>query len=59
MNILVLLRMVPDVIEELEIASDGKSLDLEFLPGLDPVLLADLRGQDDLALRGHHRFHAW
>jgi len=31
MNILVLLRMVPDVIEELEIASDGKSLDLEFL----------------------------
>lgn len=31
MNILVLLRMVPDVIEELEVASDGKSLDVEFL----------------------------
>lgn len=31
MNILVLLRMVPDVVEELEVASDGKSLDTEFL----------------------------
>jgi electron transfer flavoprotein beta subunit len=31
MNILVLLRMVPDVIEELEVASDGKSLDVETL----------------------------
>jgi len=31
MNILVLLRMVPDVIEELEVGSDGKSLDTEFL----------------------------
>lgn len=30
MNILVVLRMVPDVVEELEIAPDGKSLDLEF-----------------------------
>jgi electron transfer flavoprotein beta subunit len=31
MKILVLLRMVPDVIEELEVASDGTSLDDEFL----------------------------
>jgi electron transfer flavoprotein beta subunit len=31
MNILVLLRMVPDVIEELEVASDGKSLDVDTL----------------------------
>src|SRR3989337_516301 len=31
MNILVLLKMVPDVIEELEVASDGKALDTEFL----------------------------
>jgi len=31
MKILVLLRMVPDVIEELEVASDGKSLDVETL----------------------------
>jgi len=29
-NILVVLRMVPDVVEELEIAPDGKSLNLEF-----------------------------
>ena len=31
MNILVLLKMVPDVIEELEVAPDGKALDTEFL----------------------------
>ena len=31
MHILVLLKMVPDVVEELEIASDGKALDLEYL----------------------------
>ena len=31
MNIIVLLRMVPDVVEELEIAADGKSLALESL----------------------------
>ncbi len=31
MKILVVLRMVPDVIEELEVASDGRSLDDEFL----------------------------
>lgn len=31
MNILVLLKMVPDVVEELEIAPDGKSLDTSFL----------------------------
>lgn len=31
MNILVLLRMVPDVVEELEIAPDGKALDTEYL----------------------------
>lgn len=31
MNILVLLRMVPDVVEELEVAPDGKSLNDEFL----------------------------
>jgi electron transfer flavoprotein beta subunit len=29
-NLLVVLRMVPDVVEELEIAPDGKSLNLEF-----------------------------
>ena len=31
MNILVLLKMVPDVVEELEVAGDGKSLDASFL----------------------------
>lgn len=31
MNILVLLRMVPDVVEELEIAPDGRALDTEYL----------------------------
>ena len=31
MNILVLLKMVPDVVEELEVAADGKSLNAEFL----------------------------
>lgn len=31
MNILVLLRMVPDVVEELEIAPDGNALDLDAL----------------------------
>lgn len=31
MNILVLMRMVPDVVEELEVAADGKRLDTEFL----------------------------
>jgi len=31
MNIVVLLKMVPDIVEELEVAPDGKSLDLEFL----------------------------
>ncbi len=31
MNILVLLKMVPDVVEELEVAGDGKSLDTEVL----------------------------
>jgi electron transfer flavoprotein beta subunit len=31
MNILVLLKMVPDVVEELEVAADGKSLDTSFL----------------------------
>ena len=31
MNILVLLKMVPDVVEELELDPGGKSLDLEFL----------------------------
>jgi len=31
MNILVLLRMVPDVVEELELAADGKSLEQESL----------------------------
>ena len=31
MNILVLLKMVPDVVEELEVAADGKSLNHEFL----------------------------
>jgi electron transfer flavoprotein beta subunit len=30
MHILVLLKMVPDVVEELEIASDGKALDLDY-----------------------------
>ncbi len=31
MNIVVLIRMVPDVVEELEVAPDGKSLDTEYL----------------------------
>ena len=31
MKIVVLLKMVPDVVEELEVASDGKSLNTEFL----------------------------
>jgi electron transfer flavoprotein beta subunit len=31
MNVLVLLKMVPDVVEELEVAADGKSLDTSFL----------------------------
>ena len=31
MNILVLLKMVPDVVEELEIAADGRALDLDYL----------------------------
>jgi electron transfer flavoprotein beta subunit len=31
MNILVLLKMVPDVVEELEVAADGKTLNTEFL----------------------------
>lgn len=31
MNLIVLMRMVPDVVEELEVAPDGKSLDTEFL----------------------------
>lgn len=31
MKTLVLVKMVPDVVEELEVAADGKSLDLEFL----------------------------
>jgi len=30
-NIIVLMRMVPDVVEELEVAPDGKALDMEFL----------------------------
>jgi len=31
MKILVLMKMVPDIVEELEVAGDGKSLDQEFL----------------------------
>ena len=31
MHILVLLKMVPDVVEDLDIAPDGKALDLEYL----------------------------
>ena len=31
MDILVLLKMVPDVVEELEVAADGKSLNTDFL----------------------------
>lgn len=31
LNILVVLKMVPDVVEELEVADDGASLDTEFL----------------------------
>ena len=30
MNILVLMKMVPDIVEELEVGPDGKSLDTEF-----------------------------
>ena len=31
MKILVLMKMVPDIVEELEVASDGTSLDREYL----------------------------
>ena len=31
MKIIVLLKMVPDVVEELEVAADGKALDTQFL----------------------------
>ena len=31
MKILVLMKMVPDIVEELEVASDGTSLDQEYL----------------------------
>jgi len=31
MKILVLMKMVPDIVEELEVAADGKSLDREYL----------------------------
>ena len=31
MNLYVLLKMVPDTVEELNVAADGKSLDSEFL----------------------------
>jgi electron transfer flavoprotein beta subunit len=31
MHILVLLKMVPDVVEDLEIATDGKALDMDYL----------------------------
>jgi electron transfer flavoprotein beta subunit len=31
MNTLVLMKMVPDVVEEMEVAADGKALDTEFL----------------------------
>lgn len=31
MNILAVLKMVPDVVEELEVAADGKALDAEYL----------------------------
>jgi len=31
MHVLVLLKMVPDVVEDLEVASDGKALDLDYL----------------------------
>ena len=31
MKILVLMKMVPDIVEELEVAADGRSLDREFL----------------------------
>ncbi|MBM3695204.1 MAG: electron transfer flavoprotein subunit beta/FixA family protein [Actinobacteria bacterium] len=31
MKILVLMKMVPDIVEELEVASDGRSLDQEYL----------------------------
>ena len=31
MNLFVLLKMVPDTVEELKVAADGKSLDAELL----------------------------
>ena len=31
MNIVVLLKVVPDVVEELEVAANGKELDTEYL----------------------------
>ena len=33
------------------------ALDLELLPRLDAIPLADLGGQNDLALRGNRGFH--
>lgn len=54
MKILVLMKMVPDIVEELEVAADGRSLDREFLRlivnerdeyALEQALLLKDRGQ--------------
>ena len=47
MHILVLLKMVPDVVEDLEIAPDGKALDL-INEKKDPKLLIKIL--NDLAV---------
>jgi electron transfer flavoprotein beta subunit len=52
-NILVVLRMVPDVVEELEVAADGKSLDLEFTR----MVLSESDGhalEQALLIKEHH-----
>ncbi len=53
MNILVLLRMIPDVVEELEISNDGKTLDREFLR-LIPNETDDHALEEALLLKERH-----
>jgi electron transfer flavoprotein beta subunit len=47
MKILVLMKMVPDIVEELEVAGDGRSLEQEFLR-----LIVNER--DEYALESRH-----
>jgi len=61
MKILVLMKMVPDVVEELEVGSDGTSLDQEYLRfivnerddyALEQALLLKDRLQAEVTARG-------